>query len=416
MVRKKERGTPQVPDRDEREENIRDERGHSPYGARAEVVEYLEARWARRRVVATTRTPSGQVVDWVPRESLADEIAEPPEEVERPGELDGEWRDERVPFELELPGAEVGPEGTVPLLRVDLERIGRKLTLEELLNKYPREGHYGVLGRIRDIESPEAGGTVHRYAATVQDVTTFGGEGNFSCFSPYTETAKDFSLGQIALSNDDTGARQTVEAGLQEYRHLYGDWRPHLFVFYTTNGYAKKGDDIGGYNQDVDGWVQYDDRIFPGALLSQYSVRGGAQFSLHIKFQLWRDNWWLKVGDRWVGYYPSWLFFGGKGKSLFTTLGAYADKVHFYGEIADSTEVAGRTGTDLGSGHWPDRGWTWSAYQRNLRYQRDSDGRMEDYDGGTGWASDPDMYDIETHMRSGGSWGSYFWYGGPGAG
>ncbi|MEA2811321.1 MAG: hypothetical protein QOJ17_5462, partial [Rhodospirillaceae bacterium] len=32
------------------------------------------------------------------------------------------------------------------------------------------------------------------------------------------------------------------------------------------------------------------------------------------------------------------------------------------------------------------------------------------------WASDPDMYDLQTHMRSGSNWGSYFWMGGPGAG
>jgi hypothetical protein len=48
-------------------------------------------------------------------------------------------------------------------------------------------------------------------------------------------------------------------------------------------------------------------------------------------------------------------------------------------------------------------------------YQSGAQGQMTDYNG-TSWASDPDMYDLETHMLSGSSWGSYFWLGGPGAG
>lgn len=54
--------------------------------------------------------------------------------------------------------------------------------------------------------------------------------------------------------------------------------------------------------------------------------------------------------------------------------------------------------------------------QRNLLVQTDRGGTMADYDGGSGWASDPTLYDIQTQMRSGSSWGSYQWVGGPGAG
>ena len=42
---------------------------------------------------------------------------------------------------------------------------------------------------------------------------------------------------------------------------------------------------------------------------------------------------------------------------------------------------------------------------------------MADFDGSSEvWASDPDMYDIDTHFLSGSSWGSYCFLGGPGAG
>ena len=45
--------------------------------------------------------------------------------------------------------------------------------------------------------------------------------------------------------------QETVEGGWQVCQQLYNDWKAHLFVFYTTNGYSKKGDNIGGYNRDV---------------------------------------------------------------------------------------------------------------------------------------------------------------------
>jgi hypothetical protein len=203
-------------------------------------------------------------------------------------------------------------------------------------------------------------------------------------------------------------------AGWQQRKDSYGDWYPHLFTYYTTNGYTSDGDNRGGYNEDVDGWVQTDGQIHPGALSSPNSVRGGDQYSMQIKYQLFNANWWLMCGGRWLGYYPASLFMG--SGSTFTTLGDHADQVAFYGEIYDSNETPGKTKTDMGSGYWPEYGWTWSAYQRNLLVQTDRAGAMADYDGGGGWASDPDMYGIDSHMRSGSNWGSYFWMGGPGAG
>ncbi|MEA2848550.1 MAG: hypothetical protein QOG78_3831, partial [Rhodospirillaceae bacterium] len=143
------------------------------------------------------------------------------------------------------------------------------------------------------------------------------------------------------------------------------------------------------------------------------STRGGDQYVMQIKYQLYQGNWWFRCNGRWLGYYPASLFMG--RQSVFSTLGDHADRISFYGEIYDSNETPGKTSSDMGSGYWPDYGWQWAAYQRNLRVQTDRAGGLADYDG-VGWASDPDMYDLQTHMRSGSNWGSYFWMGGPGAG
>src|ERR1051325_1723088 len=50
--------------------------------------------------------------------------------------------------------------------------------------------------------------------------------------------------------NSDLGFLQTVEAGWQEFQDLTGDWVPHLFVYYTTNGYSSDGDNQGGYRSE----------------------------------------------------------------------------------------------------------------------------------------------------------------------
>ena len=134
---------------------------------------------------------------------------------------------------------------------------------------------------------------------------------------------------QLGLANDDTGQRQTVEAGWQEYQQEYGDWVPHFFVFYTTNGYSENGDNKGGYNQDVDGWIQYDNTIYPGATSSPNSTPGGAQYILSLKYQLFNDNWWLRCNGRWIGYYSARLFMG--NQSVFSTLGDHASTVGFLG-------------------------------------------------------------------------------------
>jgi hypothetical protein len=380
----------------------------------AEIRRYFENRLALLQVACTTRTPHGQVIDWIPRESQlkrGQTLAEPPPGAYQAPAVNKERPDRLVRFELEDPKVERGPEGTVPVLRKNLDGIRFSQPLRKLLGKYPYANYEApIAGRMQP--QPSVDGP-HRYAFTDQSVICFGGDGVLSAFDPYCENPDDFSLMQIALSNSDTGRLQTLEAGWQERKDSYGDWVPHLFTYYTTNGYTDDDDNVGGYNQDVDGWVQYDGSVHPGAISSPNSTRGGDQYVMQIKYQLYQGNWWFRCNGRWLGYYPASLFMG--RQSVFSTLGDHADRISFYGEIYDSNETPGKTSSDMGSGYWPDYGWQWAAYQRNLRVQTDRAGGLADYDG-VGWASDPDMYDLQTHMRSGSNWGSYFWMGGPGAG
>lgn len=373
-----------------------------------EIQQYLSDRQARREVVARTKTRGGLELDWVPVESQPHgaRLATPPEE-DRPVELDqGKQRAELIQFELEREDAERGPEGTVPLVRRPIDRIRPIVGLNDWLAKGLRANIVTPPDDPREIALPGSGST-HKYASTSQSVTCYGTEGNINAWDPFLEWSDEFSLGQLALSRGSGNGLQTLEVGHQEYRDLYGDWVPHLFVFYTTNNYTEQGDDKGGYNQDVDGWVQYASTIHPEALSSPVSQFGGTQYIMVLKVQLWQGNWWVRVNGTWIGYYPA---------SLYSTSGlrSQASSVAWYGEIVDSDAHAGTTRTDMGNGHWPYEGWQHCAYMSNLRYQSSTGGGTSKYDGGSGWESHPSCYGLETHFANTDSWGSYFWWGGSG--
>jgi hypothetical protein len=377
---------------------------------REELYAYFKARRNRLEVVKTTQTPYGQTLDWVALESQAHgrkRIASPPSEDVLFNGSTGRQRAKAVRFELEDSRVERGPEGTVPIPRRKLTRLRTSRPLGDHLRKH---GHRSYPMYINDFDSVEvpADASGHEYAYSSHWVTCYGADGNLSAFDPYCHRADEFSLLQVALARGSGSGKQTIEAGWQQFRDLYGDWVPHLFVFYTTNGYTESGDNKGGYNRDVDGWVQYSSVVYPEAISSPNSTRGGAQYIMQIKYQLYQGNWWFRCNGRWIGYYPA---------SLFSSSGLRnrAEKVAFYGEIVDSGKDSISTWTDMGSGYWPSFGWKWSAYMSNLRYQSSPAGGMSRYSG-TAWQSDPGEYGIEEHFGNTGSWKSYCWIGGPGSG
>ncbi|OAQ99612.1 hypothetical protein LLEC1_04884 [Akanthomyces lecanii] len=74
------------------------------------------------------------------------------------------------------------------------------------------------------------------------------------------------------------------------------------------------------------------------------------------------------------------------------------------------------TTTDMGSGHFASEGYGKAAYIRNILITG-TDDNDSDYDGSQGVVvSDANRYTIDTHFKSGSTWGSYFFLGGPGAG
>lgn len=380
------------------------------------VRDYLTRQRAQLDIVTTTVTDSGQVIDWIRPESqiASGNLASPPPQPERPHMPDVE-HDNVIPSVGELVRQQHarGPAGTVPVVRRDIDEvINAMMPPEHLQDFLSKSGNTQNPANVNSIPNP--GDSAHIYAHTSQYIDNLGADGLINVWNPYVQPVSEeiaywgeFSLGQVAVVNENGTAdeKETIEAGWQDFPAFYGDNYPHLFIYYTTNGYTEKGDNLGGYNRDVKGWVQYSRTTFPGMRLTSTSTYDGTQAELRIIVKYYYGNWWLYANNEWIGYYPG---------SLFRSDGlrSEANKVSWYGEVVDADDGYA-TYTDMGSGSHAAAGFRKAAYMRNLKYFEVNRGLARDYKG-TPFVSDSQCYSLSTWHVSGSSWGSYHFWGGPG--
>ncbi len=284
------------------------------------------------------------------------------------------------------------PEKTIPILRLTMDILDNFETLEEFFRARPPHATNGPTN-------------LHQYANANFSGNNWGAQSTLNVWSPYTEKASEFSLSQIAVVRGSGSNRETVEAGWQKYRDLYGDFRPRLFIYFTPDNYGSGG----CYNLTCSAFVQISNSVIIGGGFSNISIHPhpSTAWEFTIRWQRHGEtgDWWLKYGNTWVGYYPSNLFDN-------NGLRPRGSRVAFYGEIIDDTAGSRHTRTDMGSGHFPSGGFGNAAYQRRVRTITTSNV----------WnlrpslsisRTDANCYDITLHNSSG-SWERYFYYGGPG--
>ncbi|KAH8156248.1 hypothetical protein CIB48_g12001 [Xylaria polymorpha] len=353
-------------------------------------------------VVATTTTADGQIIDWVlPDSQTGSNLATPPSAPPSKRSI----HSNQAAVRALLANSQQGPNGTVPVPRTSGVKAPKRL---------PTKEDDGSMARINAAADSYAG--QHWYASSGQNVANHGGKGTFSLFKAYVQSGADFSLLQTAVIRTNAahagtgGVTQTVEAGWINYPNQVN--APHLFSYFTTNGYSADGDNVGGWNRDHAGWVQADSSLYPGISFSPLSTDGGAQYELEIGYYLSGGNWWLWCLDRYIGYYPASLF--SQGVNAADTLADHSDVIDFYGEIYNSETSL--TTTDMGSGEWPQTGFGKSAYIHNIQFINTGN-TYQDYNGQNQFVvSDTNRYNILPTWSSGTNWGSYFYLGGPGAG
>lgn len=248
------------------------------------------------------------------------------------------------------------------------------------------------------------GSNNHEHAiAYVEKEDVYGASAVLSVWDPWVEASNEFSLSQIwILGGSFDGDLNSIEAGWQVSPELYGDGRPRLFIYWTTDGYQG----TGCYNLLCSGFVQTSDTVAIGAAISPISKVDSSQYQIEI--MIWKDprqgNWWMAFeGSHIVGYWPA---------ELFSHLSDYAaNMVEWGGEVVNSRPYGRHTGTQMGSGHFAEGGFGAASFFHSLQVV-DSNNNLQPMTNVQTLAENPHCYDIKSMQDP--TWGAAFYFGGPG--
>lgn len=281
--------------------------------------------------------------------------------------------------------------GTIPMRRVTLDQMSHFATLSEFLAKRPDVNSDAQA----DSEQPSVQAGAKHYAFGDQPVNNRGGNSVINVWNPNA----DFSLSQQWFSTGSGSTTQTVEGGWVKYPAKFGA-SSALFIYYTPDGYS-----TGCYNLECGAFVQISSNWSLGGPFDYYSTLGGEQRAFYQQWKLYNGNWWFYLRGPGnvmepVGYYPTSVFRGGQ---MATT----ATSATFGGEV----ELTGTGWPPMGSGQHASAGFTLAAYQNTIFYIGTDDVSY--------WSSlntyrTSSCYSIAyTPASSGGSWGTYLYFGGP---
>lgn len=391
---------------------------------KARITAFFDEQHKRVGVVATTRTKSGQIIDWIkpesqveggrlarsPGESKADvpkdRIDNPFLDAALPASLKAGREEAKAVTELQLDAAARGPAGTVPIVRFDLEAYFAEVKdlpddPSEILTKVP---------------PPDPASNDRYYAVWQRFGDVFGTLGRINVWDTTGPVGNETSIAQTAVIRGTP--MQAIEAGKIETAGFSPSRRPVFFTYYRTSGGAS-GDWVGGYNRLVDGWIQVSSSVAPGmSLVPWSSVTNGSQFSLDVEVRLWEGNWWVRAAGEWAGYYPQCVGGGappcGRG-TLFSAAGIRdkANRLDWYGEVFDSRAPAA-TSTDMGSGAYANTQFGRAAYFRNLMYVW-APASSWWFDSGSISVTDAACYSANGPFYSSDpNWRNWYYYGGPG--
>eukprot|EP01018_Ginkgo_biloba_P016321 Gb_19462 [translate_table: standard] len=291
------------------------------------------------------------------------------------------------------------PEGTIPVRRTSMEDLMRA----------EDPAHYGRktlgLNRVKKSEKPNViNGNGHEHAiGYVKGEQYYGAKATINVWDPQIDVPNEFSLSQMwVLSGSFDGYDlNSIEAGWQVSPELYGDSRPRLFTYWTSDSYQE----TGCYNLLCSGFIQTNAKIAIGAAITPVSSFNGPQYDITIL--IWKDpkegNWWMEFADSTlVGYWPF---------QLFTHLADHASMVEWGGEVVNMQPGGDHTSTQMGSGHFADEGFTRASYFRNLQVV-DADNSLRAVDSVSTLAEHTNCYNIQSSYSA--DWGNHFYFGGPG--
>ncbi|KAL0775607.1 hypothetical protein Bca101_040759 [Brassica carinata] len=115
-------------------------------------------------------------------------------------------------------------------------------------------------------------------------------------------------------------------------------------------------------------------------------------------------NWWLRVGEELVGYWPG---------SLFTSLKDKAEEVYWGGGIANEMTGGRHTTTTMGSGHFAGEWYKKASYFRKVMTV-DGANTLREAENLHPTTDNDNCYSVKEGQSGSSYWGTHFFYGGPG--
>ncbi|CAK8534664.1 unnamed protein product [Lathyrus sativus] len=177
----------------------------------------------------------------------------------------------------------------------------------------------------------------------------YGVSGTSSVWNPNVYKGQS-SSGYLYVQRGEGDEINKISVGWHVSPLLYNDGQTHLFLFWASGK-------SGCFDMLCKGFIQVDRSYNFGAHVSKTSTYGGEIIELPLKIS--RDNvgnWWLKVVDKDIGYFPA---------SLFPSLTHQADTVGWGGY---TVTPMGTTSPTMGSGYKPDNDFTHASYFRFVKY------------------------------------------------
>lgn len=169
----------------------------SPVAApKSHYAEHALRRRANLEVRDTTQT-AHNTIDWIALDSQG-AIATPPAPIATAA---GNFT--QPISELQLPGASLGPPGTVPIPQISPDYLANAAS----------KGLPEIRSSGSKVKSKRQDANDHWYSTSDQSVSNTGGSAIYSMYEPFVNNNADFSLLQTAISHESSQGDQTIEAG-----------------------------------------------------------------------------------------------------------------------------------------------------------------------------------------------------------
>lgn len=364
----------------------------------AEVDQYLAQRYDDLgwRIVETTQTYIGDIIDWLDPASVPGSDAEPPPRPS-PEELQPAPGASLALSEFDMYPELRGPHGTIPMLRPSFARYVQGDAAAKSIDDFIINHH--VPGMPAGQRRLYAGlGKVVANTTAMSFTNAFGGTIETGTF-----TLLEMSILNSGPSPSTTHEQVGIAVSRDKVNFGHADSLVRIQVEFIAMG-DQVGNYKGGWDGLVEGFVPAAGRPYPPGTVFTPSTIGGTQYEHQLKIQISGGNWWVAHNGNWLGYYPGWLF------DLINTSAAEA---HWYGEVYDSTPT-NWTWTDMGSGLFASTGYGNASYFRNPYYITPL-GSSYWADGAGNALPNANACYTKSNLLSGASpWDRYFYLGGPG--